>query len=128
VSGHVESSSILQEASDILSSLGRVSFLAIVNEVAVGHATILEGRHEITDQAYADLFDILVEPGDHQRLVRRELVKASAKYANTLGVPLIGNVTHDLADPADIQGRNILDGLTASGWTPDHVDWWVIAR
>jgi hypothetical protein len=109
---------------DVMQTAGRSSYVAIVNDEIVGHATMITTAHdEITGENYVDLVDILVDPGDFKNQVREALLAAAAEKAKTEGKALIGNVTHPAEEINPDEGSRIVNSLLLKGWEVDYVDW-----
>jgi hypothetical protein len=123
--GHVlDPRDVRRAADDVLGAPGRVSILALAGGHPIGHVTLLDGYDDAIGRPYVDLMDMLVEPGEHASAAREALAVAAADHARTAGVPLIGNVTHDVNDRGDAVGQRVLAGLMRRGaWIIDHVDW-----
>jgi hypothetical protein len=119
---------IRSAAGEILNAPGRISLVGLAGGEPVGHATLLDGFDDVTAEEYVDLFDVLVETHDQQHAVRAALVEAAVRHSKAVGRPLIGNVTHSLTGPDELDGLRILDGLVSHGWRIDQADWWSMPR
>lgn len=109
-------------AKQILTAPERISYVALVDGVPVGHVTMLGGAvDEITGEEYIDLVDMLVEPGPQASVARHALVRSAVEHAERQSRPLLGTVVHPQANGK--RGQEIVERLCGEGWRVDHVDW-----
>lgn len=108
-------------AERVMAAHGRESWVWTADGSPVGHATVQTDAYDaVTDSPYVELEDILIE-SPYQKRAMGDLVAACVHRAGLLGLPLIGNVVHTVADP-DTSIR-VIAGLEAHGWRPDHRVW-----
>lgn len=120
----VDTAAVAATARDILSAPDLLAYVAVIDDVAVGHLTArAEAMDEVTDEEYIDVIDMLVEPVPLGGVARAALVGAAAVDAARTGKPLLGNVTHPSVAVSPTQDQEVLDALLARGWRVDHVDW-----
>lgn len=108
-------------AEDLLAQPGRVSLLVWNGDEPAGHVTLLcDARDEVTGEDFVELVDSLVEPVLDVRAATVALSRAAADHATALGLPLYGNVVHDLSTG---KAERVLTSLAALGWRPSHRFW-----
>ncbi|MFJ3234646.1 GNAT family N-acetyltransferase [Streptomyces sp. NPDC086787] len=107
---------------DIMANRGRSSFIAEVAGEPVGHGTVLtDERDEVTDEAFAELVDILIDDPEHRRAATSALVAAIADA--TRERRLCGHVVHPHEPSAARQADTVLGALLRTGWSVDHAFW-----
>ncbi|MFJ5549159.1 hypothetical protein [Streptomyces sp. NPDC093225] len=106
---------------EVLGEPGLAVLVALLDDRPVGHAVLLTGaRDTVTDRAFAELWDVLVEPeAPGAADCRDALVAASADRAAGLRLPLLGHVVHRAEEAAS----RALTSLLARGWHTDHTYW-----
>ncbi|MEU3648032.1 hypothetical protein AB0E59_31940 [Lentzea sp. NPDC034063] len=111
----------LAVAENLLSQPDRVSLLVWNGDVPAGHVTLLcEARDEVTGEDFVELVDSLVESVVDVRQATTALSRAAADHATALGLPLYGNVVHDVSTG---KADRVLASLARLGWRPSHRFW-----
>ncbi|MFG2636842.1 hypothetical protein ACGFX8_23730 [Streptomyces sp. NPDC048362] len=106
---------------DLVDSPGRRSFVVFAegHDQPFGHATLCVDAHDDPSGTdFVDLVDILVDDPVLRSTSTAALVRASARLADGLGLPLVGNVCHGL-DEAGRSGA-VTAALEARGWRRTH--------
>ncbi|MEU8587415.1 hypothetical protein AB0C59_10480 [Streptomyces sp. NPDC048664] len=112
----------VREAADaLLDSPARRTFLVYADghDRPAGHATLCVDAHDDPSGTdFVDLVDILVDDPALRAAATAALVRASARLADDLALPLLGNVCHGL----DEVGRSgaVVTALEARGWRRTH--------
>ncbi|MBP0932260.1 hypothetical protein J0X20_01155 [Streptomyces sp. KCTC 0041BP] len=106
---------------DLLDSPGRRTFVVYADgrDQPVGHATLSVDAHDDPSGTdFVDLVDILIDDPALRPAAIAALVRACARVADGLGLPLLGNVCHGL-DEAGRSGA-VVTALEARGWRRTH--------
>ncbi|MFD4924157.1 hypothetical protein ACFWNE_23025 [Streptomyces goshikiensis] len=106
---------------DLLDSPGRRTFVVYADgrDQPVGHATLSVDAHDDPSGTdFVDLVDILIDDTALRPAAIAALVRACARVADGLGLPLLGNVCHGL-DEAGRSGA-VVTALEARGWRRTH--------
>ncbi|MFD3555057.1 hypothetical protein ACFWWA_23635 [Streptomyces goshikiensis] len=105
----------------LLDSPGRRTFVVYADgrDQPVGHATLSVDAHDDPSGTdFVDLVDILIDDAALRPAAIAALVRACARVADGLGLPLLGNVCHGL-DEAGRSGA-VVTALEARGWRRTH--------
>ncbi|MFD6180560.1 hypothetical protein [Streptomyces goshikiensis] len=105
----------------LLDSPGRRTFVVYADgaDRPVGHATLSVDAHDDPSGTdFVDLVDILIDDAALRPAAIAALVRACARVADGLGLPLLGNVCHGL-DEAGRSGA-VVTALEARGWRRTH--------
>ncbi|ARX85264.1 hypothetical protein [Streptomyces alboflavus] len=106
----------------VVANPGRLSFIAQVAGVPIGHGTVLaDERDEVTGEAFAELVDILIDDAEHRREATSALVDAAARA--TAGRRLCGHVVHPHEPGQARQADVVLQTLLSADWSVDHAFW-----
>ncbi|MFJ4319011.1 GNAT family N-acetyltransferase [Streptomyces lavendulae] len=117
--GRPDPSVALDAARTLLAGAERTSFVAWLDGMAIGHATVRrDGYDDPSDTEFLELIDILVDSDAHRSAATRALVRACAELAGTTGLPLVGHVSHPLPGTGTDSGARIVAGLVSQGWQP----------
>ncbi|GHI10159.1 hypothetical protein AQI88_26380 [Streptomyces cellostaticus] len=105
----------------LLDSPGRRTFVVYADgrDQPAGHATLCVDAHDDPSGTdFVELVDILIDDPLLRSAAVTALVQASARLADGLGLPLVGNVCHGL----DEAGRSgvVAAALEARGWRRTH--------